>query len=83
MFLIILLTSFYFTIPTHSVLHTLARNENKRLQVLPNATKEEINKAYKKMVTQLHPDKNRAPGSEGAFQALVGAKTALLASRRK
>ena len=53
-----------------------------RLQVSPQATKADITKAYKKLTMLLHPDKNRAPGSEAAFQALVAARTALLASRR-
>ncbi|KPP69987.1 dnaJsubfamily C member 27-like, partial [Scleropages formosus] len=48
------------------------------LGVKPGATKEEINKAYRKLAVLLHPDKCVAPGSEDAFKAVVNARTALL-----
>ncbi|KAJ8020653.1 DnaJ-like subfamily C member 27 [Holothuria leucospilota] len=53
----------------------------KRLGLLPGASKDEINKAYRKYAVLLHPDKNIAPGSEEAFKILVSARTALLKNR--
>ncbi|XP_029396753.1 dnaJ homolog subfamily C member 27 [Mus pahari] len=41
-------------------------------------TREEVNKAYRKLAVLLHPDKCVAPGSEDAFKAVVNARTALL-----
>ncbi|XP_007475989.1 dnaJ homolog subfamily C member 27 isoform X1 [Monodelphis domestica] len=48
------------------------------LGVKPGATRDEINKAYRKLAVLLHPDKCLAPGSEDAFKAVVNARTALL-----
>ncbi|XP_068792836.1 dnaJ homolog subfamily C member 27 isoform X2 [Struthio camelus] len=48
------------------------------LGVKPGATREEVNKAYRKLAVLLHPDKCVAPGSEDAFKAVVNARTALL-----
>ena len=39
--------------------------------------KENVNRAYKKLATILHPNKNVAPGSAEAFKLLVKARTAL------
>lgn len=44
------------------------------------ASREEVNKAYRKLAVLLHPDKCVAPGSEDAFKAVVNARTALLKS---
>ncbi|MED6259819.1 DnaJ subfamily C member 27 [Ataeniobius toweri] len=41
------------------------------LGVKPGATREEVNKAYRKLAVLLHPDKCVAPGSEDAFKAVV------------
>ncbi|XP_053552350.1 dnaJ homolog subfamily C member 27-A-like isoform X2 [Bombina bombina] len=48
------------------------------LGVKPGATRDEVNKAYRKLAVLLHPDKCLAPGSEDAFKAVVNARTALL-----
>eukprot|EP00040_Diaphanoeca_grandis_P004410 m.282092 g.282092 ORF g.282092 m.282092 type:complete len:289 (+) comp159436_c0_seq1:163-1029(+) len=57
---------------------TNAQHDYTRLRVRPNATKDEINKAYRAMAGLLHPDKNRAPGSEEAFKQLAASRTHLL-----
>uniref|UniRef100_A0A8C7D8Y5 DnaJ (Hsp40) homolog, subfamily C, member 27 n=1 Tax=Oncorhynchus kisutch TaxID=8019 RepID=A0A8C7D8Y5_ONCKI len=41
-------------------------------------SREEVNKAYRKLAVLLHPDKCAAPGSEDAFKAVVNARTSLL-----
>eukprot|EP00054_Salpingoeca_dolichothecata_P018629 m.114671 g.114671 ORF g.114671 m.114671 type:complete len:280 (+) comp22944_c0_seq4:156-995(+) len=38
----------------------------------------DVNRAYKRLATLLHPDKNRAPDAEAAFKKLVAARTELL-----
>uniref|UniRef100_A0A671NGN6 DnaJ homolog subfamily C member 27 n=1 Tax=Sinocyclocheilus anshuiensis TaxID=1608454 RepID=A0A671NGN6_9TELE len=48
------------------------------LGVKPGATREEVNKAYRKLAVLLHPDKCVAPGSEDAFKSVVNARTSLL-----
>ncbi|KAF0876286.1 DJC27 protein, partial [Crocuta crocuta] len=48
------------------------------LGVKPGASRDEVNKAYRKLAVLLHPDKCVAPGSEDAFKAVVNARTALL-----
>lgn len=48
------------------------------LGVRPGASREEVNRAYRKLAVLLHPDKCVAPGSEDAFKAVVNARTALL-----
>ncbi|XP_077008407.1 dnaJ homolog subfamily C member 27 isoform X1 [Tamandua tetradactyla] len=50
------------------------------LGVKPGASRDEVNKAYRKLAVLLHPDKCMAPGSEDAFKAVVNARTALLKS---
>lgn len=40
------------------------------LGVRPGASREEVNKVYRKLAVLLHPDKCVAPGSEDAFKAL-------------
>ncbi|KAH8383085.1 hypothetical protein KR009_006668 [Drosophila setifemur] len=54
------------------------------LGVPKTATDSEIKKAYKKLALQLHPDKNKAPGSVEAFKALGNAAGVLTdAEKRK
>nr|XP_046223693.1 dnaJ homolog subfamily C member 27-like [Oncorhynchus gorbuscha] len=52
------------------------------LGVKPGATREEVNKAYRKLAVLLHPDKCVAPGSEDAFKDVVNARTSLLKNIR-
>jgi len=54
------------------------KNNYERLKLEPTCAKEDVNKAYKRLAALLHPDKNRAPGSDDAFKALVAARTAVL-----
>ena len=46
------------------------------------ATDTDIKKAYKKLALQLHPDKNKAPGSVEAFKA-IGNAVAILTDAEK
>ncbi|XP_013413652.1 dnaJ homolog subfamily C member 27-like [Lingula anatina] len=55
-----------------------SKNDYERLGLHPGASKDDINKAYRKLAVLLHPDKNVAPGSEEAFKLLVAARTNLL-----
>ncbi|XP_055871557.1 dnaJ homolog subfamily C member 27-like [Biomphalaria glabrata] len=55
-----------------------AKNDYERLGLYPGASKDDVNKAYRKLAVLLHPDKSIAPGSEDAFKLLVTARTALL-----
>ncbi|NXD46457.1 DJC27 protein, partial [Copsychus sechellarum] len=48
------------------------------LGIKPGASREEVTRAYRRLAVLLHPDKCAAPGSEDAFKAVVGARTALL-----
>ncbi|KAH3740004.1 hypothetical protein DPMN_046699 [Dreissena polymorpha] len=55
-----------------------AKSDYDRLGLREGASKDEVNKAYKRLAVLLHPDKNVAPGSEDAFKILLAARTALL-----
>lgn len=55
-----------------------SKSDYERLGLTPGASKEDINKAYRRLAVLLHPDKSVAPGSEEAFKVLVAARTALL-----
>ncbi|XP_064652282.1 dnaJ homolog subfamily C member 27-like [Lineus longissimus] len=59
-----------------------SKNDYERLGLPYAASKEDVNKAYRKLAVILHPDKNVAPGSEEAFKLLVSARTALLKNCR-
>lgn len=52
------------------------------LAVTKEATDTDIKKAYKKLALQLHPDKNKAPGSAEAFKA-IGNAVAILTDAEK
>ncbi|XP_002739741.1 dnaJ homolog subfamily C member 27-like [Saccoglossus kowalevskii] len=58
-----------------------SKDNYERLGLMPGASKDDINKAYRKLAVLLHPDKNVAPGSEEAFKILVSARTELLKQR--
>lgn len=47
------------------------------LEVSPNATDEEIRKAFKKMAIKYHPDKNKSPGAEEMFKKIAHANEIL------
>jgi DnaJ family protein B protein 12 len=54
------------------------------LGITKESTDSEIKKAYKKLALQLHPDKNKAPGSVEAFKAIGNAVAVLTdAEKRK
>lgn len=55
-----------------------AKSDYERLGVYPGASKDDVNKAYRRLAVLLHPDKSVAPGSEEAFKLLVAARTTLL-----
>lgn len=59
-----------------------AKDNAGRLGVASSASKDDINKAFRKLSVLLHPDKSVAPGSEEAFKILVAARTALLKNAR-
>lgn len=42
------------------------------LSISKDASDSDIKKAYKKLALQLHPDKNKCPGSAEAFKAIGG-----------
>ncbi|XP_062344354.1 dnaJ homolog subfamily C member 27 [Cinclus cinclus] len=54
------------------------RDSWEMLGIKPGASRDEVNKAYRKLAVLLHPDKCLAPGSEDAFKAVVNARTAIL-----
>lgn len=47
------------------------------LGVTKESTDSEIKKAYKKLALQMHPDKNKSPGSAEAFKAIGNAVAVL------
>ncbi|ESP03414.1 hypothetical protein LOTGIDRAFT_224445 [Lottia gigantea] len=55
-----------------------SKSDYERLGLTTSATKDDVNKAYRKLAVLLHPDKSVAPGSEEAFKLLVAARTNLL-----
>ncbi|KAA3681367.1 DnaJ subfamily C member 27 [Paragonimus westermani] len=55
-----------------------ARTNHERLGVTMYASKEDVNRAYRKLAFAVHPDKNFVPGSEEAFKLLVTARNALI-----
>lgn len=73
-------TQLGFTKEQVDIIHRLknAKFDYEQLGVHPNAVKEEINKAYRRLAVLLHPDKNVAPGSEEAFKTLVAARASML-----
>ncbi|KAK6167912.1 hypothetical protein SNE40_021837 [Patella caerulea] len=55
-----------------------SKSDYERLGLSVGASKDDVNKAYRKLAVLLHPDKSVAPGSEEAFKLLVAARTTLL-----
>ena len=52
------------------------------LGVYPYADEETVRKQYRKLALNLHPDKNKSPGAEGAFK-LVSEAWSLLSDKVK
>ncbi len=55
-----------------------AKTDYERLGLVVGASKDDVNRSFRKLSVLLHPDKSVAPGSEEAFKMLVAARTALL-----
>ncbi|WOL02474.1 hypothetical protein Cni_G11193 [Canna indica] len=53
------------------------------LSVSASADEEELKKHYKKLALQLHPDKNKSVGAEGAFKLISEAWSVLSDEKRK
>ncbi|ONK77876.1 uncharacterized protein A4U43_C02F11730 [Asparagus officinalis] len=53
------------------------------LSLNPSADEETVKKQYRKLALQLHPDKNKSIGAEGAFQLLSEAWSVLSDTSRK
>ncbi|XP_014674987.1 PREDICTED: dnaJ homolog subfamily C member 27-like isoform X2 [Priapulus caudatus] len=54
------------------------KNSFEKLGLKVGATRDEVNKAYRRLAVLLHPDKSIAPGSEDAFKILVKVRSTLL-----
>jgi DnaJ family protein C protein 27 len=48
------------------------------LSLPKDCSREDVNRSYRQLAILLHPDKNQAPGSEGAFRELARAREDLL-----
>lgn len=59
-----------------------AKDNYERLGLPAGASREDINRAYRRLAVLIHPDKSLAPGTEDAFKALVNARAALLQTHR-
>jgi DnaJ family protein C protein 27 len=57
-----------------------APDDHAVLDVPTTASAADISRAYKAKAASVHPDKNRAPGSEDAFKRLLTARTRLLST---
>uniref|UniRef100_A0A0A9XT75 DnaJ subfamily B member 14 n=2 Tax=Lygus hesperus TaxID=30085 RepID=A0A0A9XT75_LYGHE len=73
---------------THDQLEAVRRVEYSQnyyeiLEVSKEASDDDIKKAYKKLVLQLHPDKNNAPGAADAFKAVVNASEMLSTEEKR
>lgn len=55
-----------------------SKTDYEKLGLEPGATREDINRSYRRLAVLLHPDKSTAPGCEEAFKLLASARTALL-----
>ncbi|WOL02473.1 hypothetical protein Cni_G11192 [Canna indica] len=53
------------------------------LSVNPSADEEELKKQYRKLALQLHPDKNKSIGAEGAFKLISEAWSVISDENRK
>lgn len=61
----------------HRLLHS-SDNLHKMQLTRRGLTKDEVNKAYRRLAGVVHPDKCKAPGAEEAFKMLAQARTAVL-----
>ncbi|XP_023219855.1 dnaJ homolog subfamily C member 27-like [Centruroides sculpturatus] len=55
-----------------------SKNNYERLGLIQGASKEEINRAYRRIAILIHPDKTTIPASEEAFKTLVTTRSLLL-----
>ncbi|XP_064480467.1 dnaJ homolog subfamily C member 27-like [Ornithodoros turicata] len=55
-----------------------SKTEYEKLGIEPGATREDINRTYRRLAVLLHPDKSTAPGCEEAFKLLASARSVLL-----
>lgn len=55
-----------------------SKNSYEKLGLFYGASREEINRAYRRIAVLLHPDKTTVPGSEDAFKTLVTTRAMLL-----
>lgn len=65
-----------------AVIERLGRGKNawQQLGLEPGATKDEVNKAYRKLAVLLHPDKTGVRGADDAFKLLGLARKTILSS---
>ncbi|EDW01543.1 dnaJ homolog subfamily B member 14 [Drosophila grimshawi] len=59
------------------------RNHYEVLRISHHATYSEVKRAYKRLALRLHPDKNRAPGSEEAFRCINEAADTLTDNQKR
>ena len=59
-----------------------SKDNYSRLGLSYGASKDEINKAYRKLARLLHPDKCEIPGADEAFRILGSTKDALLSKAK-
>ena len=54
-----------------------------RMGLKPNATRQDIRKAYRQLIKAAHPDKNKAPGADHLFKLVQQAYEVLTSENRQ